>query len=394
MKRFLYWLKPGLGSRQMLEQKNANAGLIAFHGGGVPSWSMFENGGSARNGFCRNPVVYRCVSMISETAASVPLKVCEDRLDCDEHPLLDVLARPNMRQSGAKLLESLYAHLLISGNAYLTRIHLGDDLREIHVLDPQKVSVTAEEQGWPVEYTYASKQERTVYRQDRERPEVLHLSLFNPLNETDGLSPVSAAHMALDIHNSASAWNKALLDNSARPSGALVYASAAGENLTDDQFNRLKGELEEGYTGAGRAGRPMVLEGGLDWKSMGFSPRDMDFLQAKNGAAREIALAFGVPPMLLGIPGDNTYSNYREANLAFWRQTVMPLVEKTARDLGIWLSADFGPDITLAAATDHVSVFASEREMHWNRIDRASFLTSDEKREILGFSPLEDDDVA
>ena len=110
--------------------------------------------------------------------------------------------------------------------------------------------------------------------------------------------------MALDLHNSAMSWNKALLDNSARPSGALVYQPKDGGNLTPEQYQRLKAELEDGYQGARRAGRPMLLEGGLDWKAMGLTPRDMDFIEARNGAARDIALALGVPPMLLGIPGD------------------------------------------------------------------------------------------
>ena len=100
--------------------------------------------------------------------------------------------------------------------------------------------------------------------------------------------------------------------------------------LTAEQFDRLKAELERSYQGAANAGRPLVLEGGLDWKEMGYSPKDMDFIEAKNGAAREIALAFGVPPMLLGIPGDNTYANYAEANRAFWRQTVVPLASRVA----------------------------------------------------------------
>jgi HK97 family phage portal protein len=86
----------------------------------------------------------------------------------------------------------------------------------------------------------------------------------------------------------------------------------------------------------------MVLEGGLDWKSMSLSPSDMDFTQARREAARDIALAFGVPPMLLGIPGDNSYANYREANQAFWRQTIIPLVKKTARGLEGWLQPFFG----------------------------------------------------
>ena len=117
------------------------------------------------------------------------------------------------------------------------------------------------------------------------------------------------------MHNAASAWNKALLDNAARPSGALVYKGEHGANLSEEQFERLRDELAQNFSGAANAGRPLLLEGGLTWQAMSLTPKDMDFLAAKNGAAREIALAFGVPPMLLGIPGDNTYSNYREANL-------------------------------------------------------------------------------
>src|SRR5262249_6059682 len=144
-------------------------------------------------------------------------------------------------------------------------------------------------------------------------PPILHLTCFHPLDDHYGLSSLEAAAVAVDTHNAAASWNKALLDNAARPSGALVYAGPDGAVLSDNQFQRLKRELEDTYQGAVNAGRPLLLEGGLDWKAMSLSPKDMDFMEAKHAAAREIALAFGVPPMLLGIPGDNTYSNYQEA---------------------------------------------------------------------------------
>ena len=95
-----------------------------------------------------------------------------------------------------------------------------------------------------------------------------------------------------------------------------------------DQFERLKCELEAAFSGSVNAGRPMLLDGGLKWQSMAMSPADMDFATLKSAAAREIALAFGVPPMLLGLPGDNTYSNYREANRALWRLPLLPLAQK------------------------------------------------------------------
>ncbi|MBJ3785169.1 phage portal protein [Devosia sp. MSA67] len=121
------------------------------------------------------------------------------------------------------------------------------------------------------------------------------MALFHPLDDHYGMAPLEAAQTSLDIHNASAQWNKALLDNAARPSGALVYSAAAG-SLTDEQFSRLKEEMETQFSGAANAGRPMVLDGGLDWKAIALSPKDMDFIEARHAAARDIALAFGVPP--------------------------------------------------------------------------------------------------
>lgn len=186
--------------------------------------------------------------------------------------------------------------------------------------------------GWPEAYDYSVGGQTVRFRMDVAggvKP-ILHMALFNPLNDHYGMSPLEAAAASIDIHNASGAWNKALLDNSACPSGALVYSAKDGQ-LSPEQFERLKAELEESFQGARNAGRPLLLEGGLDWKAMAFSPKDMDFIAAKHVAAREVALALGVPPMLLGIPGDNTYSNYAEANRSFWRQTILPLVSRTAK---------------------------------------------------------------
>jgi HK97 family phage portal protein len=208
------------------------------------------------------------------------------------------------------------------------------------------------------------------------------MALFHPLDDHYGMAPLEAAQTSLDIHNAAGLWNKALLDNAARPSGALVY-SAAGQSLTEDQFSRLKEELEQNFSGAANAGRPMLLEGGLDWKAIALSPRDMDFIEAKHASARDIALAFGVPPMLLGIPGDNTYANLAEANRALWRQTLIPLVVRVAEELSNWLSPAFG-GATVAPDFDGVEALAEDRAALWTRVGGAEFLSDAEKRAMLG----------
>jgi HK97 family phage portal protein len=224
-------------------------------------------------------------------------------------------------------------------------------------------------------------------------PPILHLTLFNPVDDHYGMSPIEAAAVAIDTHNAAAGWNKALLDNAARPSGALVYAGADGAVLTGAQHERIKQAFSEQYQGAANAGRPLVLEGGLDWKPMSLTPRDMDFLEAKHAAAREIALAFGVPPMLLAIPGDNTYANYQEAHRAFWRQSVLPLAARIACALTNWLAPAFGDGLVLAADTDRVEALSSDRAALWERVSNATFLTVNEKRLATGYGVVDGGDV-
>ncbi len=394
MRKYFRWLSPTHPSTPETvqpEQKSLGiTSLFSVSGGGHARWSSADYSSLARKGFMNNPIVYRCVRLISETAAAVPLLIYENEQELDAHPMLKLLARPNSRQGGQEFFEGLMGHLLVAGNAYVEMVQVEETPREMHALRPDRVKAICNGNGWVEGYEYAAGNNKTRHMiDDAGVSPILHLSLFHPLDDQVGFPPLQAALMALDVHNSANQWNKALLDNSARPSGALVYSSTAGSNLSDEQFARLKGELEEGYTGASRAGRPMLLEGGLDWKAMGYSPKDMDFVDARNAAARDIALAFGVPPMLLGIPGDNTYSNYQEANRAFTRQTMLPLLKRTLDSFNHWLQPRFGNDLRLTVDEDRVEGLASERELVWKRLATADFLSDDEKRVAVGYSPLE-----
>src|SRR3954470_21147389 len=279
------------------------ARLVAFENGGRARWTPRDYTGLAREGYLANAVVHRCVRLIAENAAACQYLVFEGAAERDAHPIAQLLARPNPRQAGAVLCETLYAHLLLAGNGYLEQVSLDDAVRELYALRPDRIKVVPGADGWAEAYDYTVGGRSVRFDQHASPvPPILHLTFFHPLDDHYGLAPIEAAAVAVDTHNSAARWNKALLDNAARPSGALVFA-ADNNILSALQFDRLKRELDETYTGTANAGRPMLLEGGLDWKAMSLTPKDMDFLEAKHTAAREIALAFGVPPMLLGIPG-------------------------------------------------------------------------------------------
>lgn len=335
-----------------------------------------------REGFLSNPIAQRAVRIVAEGVGQSPLAVDDDRL----------LSLVKATSAGQSLIETLAAHLLLHGNGFVQIIKdaAGRPI-ELFALRPDRVSVVAGPDGWPCAYEYAVMDKIiTIPVEDEDGwPGIIHIKAMHPLDDHMGAGTLEAAHQAVAVHNAASQWNRMLLENAARPSGALVYETGDGAGLTHDQFERLKRELDSAFSGAANAGRPMLLDGGLKWQSMAMSPADMDFATLKSAAARDIALAFGVPPMLLGLPGDNTYSNYREANRALWRLTLLPLAQKLYAALAEGLSAWF-PDATIAVDIDQVTALSEDRERLWKQVSDADFLNRAEKRRLLGF-PAEEE---
>ena len=365
---------------------SATGRVIAWGGSGRVAWSPRDTVSLTKIGFLGNPVGFRSVKLIAEAASALPLVLQDAERRYDEHPVLALIARPNALQGRAELFEALYGQILLSGNGYLEAVGDGDGVpRELHVLRSDRMSLIPGADGWPVAYEYSVGGRKHRFVVGEGASAICHIKSFHPQDDHYGFSPMQAAASAVDVHNSASRWSKALLDNAARPSGAIIYKGADGQgSMSSDQYERLIAEMENHHQGARNAGRPMLLEGGLDWKPMGFSPSDMEFQKTKEAAAREIALAFGVPPMLLGIPGDATFANYQEANRAFYRLTVLPMAARVTAAVSNWLSAFYGQAVELRPDLDQVPALAGEREAQWRRVSAADFLSEAEKRALLG----------
>jgi HK97 family phage portal protein len=288
----------------------------------------------------------------------------------------------------AELIEGIGAALLLNGNAYVQLLTDGDEKpAELVMLRPERVSVETDSNGWPVAYRYRAggKTARFARAVGLGRALVAHVRSLHPRDDHYGMGCLDAAIAAASVHNRASRWNKGLLDNAARPSGALTYEPGDGASLSGEQFDRLKAELESEFSGTQNAGRPLLLEGGLKWQALSLTPADMDFVALKEGAARDIALAFGVPPVLVGLPGDATYANAREAGRALYRQTILPMAGRILDALSAMLSDWMGP-VKLAVDTDQISELAEDRARLWEQVGGASFLSDAEKRAMLGFA--------
>ena len=261
------------------KKASATGRVVAWGNSGRVAWSARDLVSLARTGFQGNPMGFRAVKLISEAAAALPLILQDNDRRYDIHPLLDLIRRPNGAQGRAEFFEAVYGHLLLSGNAYVEAVPgLAKLPGELHVLRSDRMAVVPGADGWPIAYDYTVGGRTHRFAMGDGLQPICHIKTFHPQDDHYGFSPLQAAAVAIDVHTSASAWSKALLDNAARPSGAIVYKGADGQaQLSNDQYERLLSEMESHHQGARNAGRPMLLEGGLDWKPMGFSPSDMEF---------------------------------------------------------------------------------------------------------------------
>lgn len=389
------WQRLGFHA-QHVQTKTGFSGAQAFMiPAGQAVWMRRDYSKFADEGFRRNVIAYRAISMVASAAAQVPWKLKQSKarsaIYLDSHPLLRLLKRPNPRQGGSELFEALFSHRMIAGNAYLHAVGpKGEAPMELYALRPDRVAIVPGSSGVPKAYRYmvGNKAKDISVDAVTGASRILHLKHMHPLDDWYGLSPMEAAAYSIDQHNQCAQWNQALLQHGARPTGALMVKAEHGHGgqLSEAQYTRLKQQLDEQFSGAENAGRPLLLEGGLEWQEMSHSPRDMDFISIKHSSARDIALAFGVPPQMLGIPGDNTYANLKEARAALWEQTIIPLLQYTADELSNWLAPMFDGNLTLEYDAEAIPTQSEKRDALWARISSASFLSDDEKRSLLGIT--------
>lgn len=372
----------------MIDVKESRVGQTLVVSPGQAKWSPRDYKSFAKEAYQMNVTAYQSVNRIADAVASVSWEAKRGETTLTEHPLLALLDRPNPQQSGKEYMRELVSYYMIAGNSYAERVQVGGETRELYQLRPDRMSIIPSASGVPSAYVYTgpSGQKVTFGADDGD---IWHTKAFNPLNDWYGQSPVEAGAFAIDQGNEAMAWMQSLMQNSARPSGALTIG--ADTTLSDEAFNRLKAQIDEQYSGSKNAGRPMLLEGGLDWKAMGLSPTDMGIIEAKFSAARDVALAFGVPPQLIGIPGDNTYSNYSEARLSFWEDTVIPLLDLIVADMNVWLAEPMG--VELVPDLDQIPAIVEKRQTLWQMAEASTVLTINEKREAMGYEPIDGGDV-
>lgn len=367
---------------------------VILPGGSGAIWKPRDYDTFAQEAYLTNVVSFRCIDEIAKAMESIDWYIERFKKDgsteeVTDHPVLELMYKPNPEYSWGELIYSHIAFGIIAGNGYMEALapESGPNkgiAKELWSIRPDRMSILVNPStGLRTGYEYQGPSGRNVKWQIdpiTNKSPIWHMKMFHPLNDFYGASAVEPAAREIDTSNEAMEWNKNLLQNAGRPGMIFTFKNTLG----DTEYNRLEKKMREKYSGPRNVAKNMILEGDATVTPYGFTPAEMDFIEGNRELARRICLGFGVPPMLLGIPGDNTYSNYQEARLAFWENTVFFYMRRFANGFSHW---QFQPTEKIMLKPDYDSIHALEprRKEQFEKAEKSDFLTINEKRAMTGY---------
>jgi len=340
--------------------------------------------------FIENPCVRRSVNVIATAISAVKFKVFRDGKFVSDHSLYDLLNRPNGTDSLASFMEGLVTNFMIFGNAYVAIID-GQNGQELHNLNPEKMTIIPGPNGVPLRFEYEVDGKIVKFDNNGFDKPVGHLKTFNPQSNWYGISPLDAVRVSANLHHSITLHNLSLINNGGRVGGVVALKKGANR-LSEKEKESIRHNLVQMYQGPENAGRIAFVEGGdFEWKPMGASVMDMDYINAKTLAAREISEALGVPAILIGgigMKGEAAHANFREIIDRFHEGTILPLAQRIFSFLNNWLVRQIDPNASLQIDHENFLPLNDKRFELWEKVSSADFLSEKEKRALLGLENI------
>lgn len=286
-------------------------------------------------------VVYACVRVLAESIASLPKHIYVNRSDGGKdidktHILYPIIHdSPNQWQTSYEFFELLIGHLSLLGNAYsyITRNRSGTILSLIP-LDPNRIILEIKPGS-----TYDNPQIIYRYKPTINESEIIfspyeiwHLKGLSQ-NGFEGISPIMAAKEAIGLAQAAEGHGSRFFKQGALPGG---IAKIPGR-LKPDAHERLKSDLQGAMAGES-AFKVVVLEGGLDWQTIGIPMRDSQFLQTRQFQVEDIARIFRVPCVLIGhADKTSTYASAEQFFISFVTHTLRPWLVRLEQSINKYL---------------------------------------------------------
>jgi len=339
------------------------------------------------DGFKRNELVYRCISMRAQAYTEPVLRVQIGGEDAgDNHPLVQLIKSPWPKVSMSHLLKSRSIMLDIGGTAYWEKIRdRGGRVKGLAPIRPDRMSIIPSADGI-ASYKYKVGDFVTYF----EPEDVIQFNYYDPISDFYGLAPLQVCARAADSDNERTDFTRSFFLNAAVPYGLLKTKVKLDEGETD----RIKRKWKAEYGGVDNWHNIAVLDADADYQRLGLTQEEMSFPDLTNLAETRICMVFQIPPVLAGsMVGieHSTYSNYAEARQQFWQDSMVPMVAELEDVLNQELAAEFGDNVSILIDVSEIKALQEDRTAIFDRVTKAyigGLLMQNEGREEMGFEQV------
>ena len=339
-------------------------------------------------------VVHTCVTIIAREVAKHQIKVYKrmangERFEVKQHDIIDLINKPNPEQTQYDIAEATESYREMVGEYFiaLNMTESSNKPQEVYVLRPDLFQIGVDSQGNVIGYQYTRPDGKTVrFGKD----EIIHDKTFNPTNMYRGVGTIQANIRNISIEDSASEYTDAFFQNNATPAGIVAVKGANdGQVFGDSAHKKLKQKWLDEFQGTEKAGKLAFLrEAEVSYQQIGLGLDKVDMKSLRNMTEQAIYKAFGIPMIYAGDFEGMNYASSQTAKQTFVENSIVPRLMKRQQ---IWqrVADRFWANDNLELVYENVVPENNELKLEVAKSGALIGLTENEKRELVGFDPLE-----
>lgn len=309
------------------------------------------------------------------------------------HPLLDLLDRPNDEEMKSDTLYIVNSHKKLTGDAFMLKIYTGRTVTGLRHLPPDKITLnlrnpTADDPTAIESYQYRDTIDGHKIDITYQPEDIIHFKKPNPANSFRGLGVVEAMAETIDVDNLTNTVTK----NFFRKGAIINFVLSTEQKLQKDQLKRLRAEMRQDYTGPQNAYKTMILGGGLKPEKIAFSNKDMEFLAQLEWYRDKIMCGFGNTLASLGMLDDVNRATHESAMIEWKRVTCKPDMDAIVNTLNEHLVPDFGDNLILGY-TDPIPEDREAKQSEASGLYVSGIITRNEARDIMDYDEVTGEDT-
>lgn len=319
--------------------------------------------------FRQLPYLYSGATALAIASTKPTLKIYKrvggEVEEVEDEDINRLIEKPNPFLSSRELRQITIINLAVTGNAIWNSVGTREDgiidesnpPVELWWIKPEQIEIETDKEQFIKAYKFKAS---STSKEERIDPSaVIHFKLPNPDSYFWGLGMLQPSKNSAIMEFNAITYNKNFMSNDATPYGLFDFPNKP----TKEQLKQFRKMINQTHKGGKKAGKFGFTYGGINYKEVGKTPKDAQYIEMRKMNREEILACMGVPPSVVGLLEYANYSNMEVQQKKFWQDAVIPLLDLVADKLTLNLAPYFSKDYFFAFDYSDIKVLQEDEEL-------------------------------